>query len=538
MKMISKHTCNMTYFMTAVLALSAMTACEEKDMYPDTGKDWEGTTDFFLTEDERQFTTYYKPYVGNVGDPMPFYDPVSSTFKVLYLQDFEANREGTYHPIWGVETADGASYASLGEIVPCGTIDEQDAALGTGCAVYDEQNGLYYIYYTGNKYLPSSSESGQVVMRAVSRDFRIWTKDLAFSLRGIDDGYSRNDFRDPCIFQDDDGRWHMLVSTMKDTKGVLAEYVSDDLDSWTCNGDFMPMMWDRFYECPDVFKMGEWWYMVYSEKHSSIRKVQYFKGKTIDELKSCTLNDAAVWPDSHEGFLDTRAFYAGKTASDGKTRLIWGWCPTRTGMDNTEVGAAPAEPNWGGAMVCHELRQNEDGTLVCVAPESVKAKYAENSDMKVMSGEGYRLENGDYIMESGSHILFSRLSAHNRITFTAGAGGTGAKFAVSFARGGDSEKYYSIVVNPEDEGANRKINFEEAGPEGMGFIEGIDSYKFPTPQDNIYDVTVITDNSVCTVYINDTVVFTNRIYGIARNCWSLDCLEGNVTISNLSVTEY
>ena len=42
-----------------------------------------------------------------------------------------------------------------------------------------------------------------------------------------------------------------------------------------------------------------------------------------------------VWPDNKEGFLDSRAFYAGKTASDGTNRYIWGWCPTRAGNDNT-----------------------------------------------------------------------------------------------------------------------------------------------------------------------------------------------------------
>ena len=86
----------------------------------------------------------------------------------------------------------------------------------------------------------------------------------------------------------------------------------------------MSMMWDRFYECPDIFKMGDWWYLVYSEKMAAVRRVQYFKGHTLDELKACTANDAGVWPDNKEGFLDSRAFYAGKTASDGTNRLYLG----------------------------------------------------------------------------------------------------------------------------------------------------------------------------------------------------------------------
>ena len=60
----------------------------------------------------------------------------------------------------------------------------------------------------------------------------------------------------------------------------------------------MTMMWDRFYECPDVFKMGDWWYLVYSEQASFMRKVQYFKGRTLEELKATTANDAGIWPDN------------------------------------------------------------------------------------------------------------------------------------------------------------------------------------------------------------------------------------------------
>ena len=93
-----------------------------------TQKDWQGTTTYFASTDE-QFSTYYKPSVGYVGDPMPFYDPVEQDFKILYLQDFRPNPEATYHPIWGVSTKNLDSYLSLGELIPTGTASEADAAL-------------------------------------------------------------------------------------------------------------------------------------------------------------------------------------------------------------------------------------------------------------------------------------------------------------------------------------------------------------------------------------------------------------------------
>lgn len=197
--------------------------------------------------------------------------------------------------------------------------------------------------------------------------------------------------------RDLDGSFHMLVSTRLGGKGVLAEYTSTDLRDWTSAGVFMTMMWDRFYECPDLFRMGDWWYLVYSEQHDAIRRVQYFKGRTIDELRACTANDAGLWPDSHEGFLDSRGFYAGKTASDG----------------------------------------------------------------------------------------------------------------------------------------TRKINLEEEG--GIGFIPDTDGYTFATPADGVYHITIVTDNSVITVYINDAAAFTTRIYGTLKNCWSINSYGADINISDITL---
>ena len=277
--------------MMLAASMAIMPSCS-KDAPVLTQKDWAGTTTYFSPTDEKGFGTYYSPYTGYVGDPMPFYDPVAKDFKIMYLQDFVVNQTGTYHPIWAVQTSDAASYVSMGELIECGGLEDQDAAIGTGSTVYNEADKLYYTFYTGNKYQPTASESGQVVMLATSPDFKTWTKDKTLYIKGEDYGYSKNDFRDPFVYEGEDGKWHMLVSTYQNGKGTIAEFISDNLKEWTSAGVFMTMMWDRFYECPDLFKMGGWWYLVYSEKHAAIRKVQYFKGKTLDELKACTANDA------------------------------------------------------------------------------------------------------------------------------------------------------------------------------------------------------------------------------------------------------
>ncbi len=522
-----------------LLLAFCLLSCSDDKIDGDPARDWAGTTERFVPTDETGFSTYYTPAVGRVGDPMPFYDQKAGAFRVLYLQEFPNNATFRFHPIWGVETKDGSSYQSLGEIIPYGDNDfQQDAAIGTGCCYYNEKDGLYYVYYTGHN---GNCKNREVVMRATSPDFKTWTKDELWQLNGPDNGYSANDFRDPQIFVADDGQYHMIVSTYPVNGGdpVFAEFKSGDMKLWEHVGRIR-MIWDRMLECPDIFKMGDYWYLVYSEsfRASWSRKVKYMMAKSYDELKSC-FNDGPKWPaDGREGVLDTRAFYAGKTASNGTDRYIWGWCPFRTGGNidemNTNVGAGDGnEPNWSGALICHKVTQRADGTLQLTAVPAMAAKYGKQQDVKVMASNGY--SNGT-LTGDNAYVLYNRLGTHNHVSLTVKTSNNWDKFGISFVRGTDSKKYYTMVVNPEDEN-HRKVNFEQEGEEGKGFIEAADGYWFERPADNTYNIDIYTDNSVLVMYINDVVCYTQRIYGIQKNCWSINNYGGSVTVSDLRVTQ-
>ena len=67
-------------------------------------------------------------------------------------------------------------------------------------------------------------------------------------------------------------------------------------------------------------------------------------------------------------FRSTRAFYAAKTASDGKRRFIFGWNPPR-GAEGNESDDEPW--NWAGNIVVHEIKQNPDGTLRVSMPDEI-----------------------------------------------------------------------------------------------------------------------------------------------------------------------
>ena len=531
-----------------VLCSLFLASCEKP--FESEQKDWENTTAYFNSSDEVSSNTYYKPSAGSVGDPLPFYDPVAKDFKILYLHNFEQNMEETFHPLWGVRTTDAATYTSMGEVLPTGRVGEQDAALGTGCVVYDETEKLYYIYYTGERYKPAADEDRQVVMRATSPDFKTWTKDQLFRLRGGDYGYSTLNFRDPFIWKMEDG-YHMIVATKpikegtttEEKDGCFAEFTSADLKTWEHKGRFAKMVWDRFMECPNVFKMGDWWYLTYSDMAVFERRVHYLKGHTIDELKAAT---EPHWPDNdvQQGALDGRAFYAGNTASDGNDRYMWGWCPERRGKDNTDISDSE-EPKWGGSLVVHRLMQREDGTLYTAEVPAIRNKYSQSATCKVVKKWGEEegnltIEEGTYTMKAYSSVMFNTLMYHNHISMTVITSDKADRFGISFVRGdrkdGDNtyEKYYSIMVCPD--GNNNYIRFEEE--QGKWELKGGGSYPFPIPADRTYNINIYTDNSVLVMYINDVLCYTQRIYNLPRNCWSVNCYEGGMTVKDIQVKQY
>ena len=177
---------------------------------------------------------------------------------------------------------------------------------------------------------------------------------------------------------------------------------------------------------------------------------------------------------SHEGYLDSRGLYAAKTASDGTNRYIWGWCATRTGKDNTKA------IDWAGNLVAHKLIQHDDGTLTLGEVPAIAAKFANAAAPAVAAKsttEGGSVEGdaSNLKLSGNAWALFPRLAYQNRIEFTVKTAGNRDKFGISLVRGTDADVFYSLIVNDESDD-NRKVNFEQQGENGCGFLADNDGY--------------------------------------------------------------
>jgi beta-fructofuranosidase len=75
--------------MSCGLMAFALYACSDDKVVGDPVKDWNSSTERYTPVEEDAFLTYFKPAMGRVGDPMPFYDKKTGNFKVLYLQEYD-----------------------------------------------------------------------------------------------------------------------------------------------------------------------------------------------------------------------------------------------------------------------------------------------------------------------------------------------------------------------------------------------------------------------------------------------------------------
>jgi beta-fructofuranosidase len=147
------------------------------------------------------------------------------------------------------------------------------------------------------------------------------------------------DWRDPFVFKEA-GKWYMVCGGHRDGgHGRILLYTSDDLEKWQFLGVPFEGEEDN-WECPNFFKLGNKWVLIYSP-HGLVR---YYTG-TFD-LKTYKFK-----PEYH-GTLDySDNFYAPNGLEDGdKRRVLWGW-----------VKGFPGGRGWNGCLTLPRILTLGDG---------------------------------------------------------------------------------------------------------------------------------------------------------------------------------
>jgi beta-fructofuranosidase len=438
---------------------------------------------------------FYKPRPGVLGDCIPFYD--NGRYHVFYLREFrDRDSYGLGAPWHHVSTTDFVRFADHGEALPRGRHDEQDHTTGTGC-VFTDPTGSHHLFYTGiNPYFRTASQHEQGLMRATSDDLITWTK-LEEEVRFPDDGrFERYDWRDPFVFtHPETGRYGMLVAARLvdgpvTRRGCTAVMWSDDLTTWSPAEPFYAPARFHGHECPDWFRMGDWFYLVFSE---------YTTRTATRYVMSRSPNGPWISP-VHDQF-DNRAFYAAKTASDGERRFLFGWNPTKSG-DRTD-----GDYQWGGCLTVHEVVQRDDGTLTVRMPSDAAAAFGDPRPVRFDDGLPLRLDAPlGYRMGVGDRLPGTCMLA-GEITFAGLTGEAGILLGLDEA----GDRGYFLRFDP----VRQQLAFGKVGGHRHWYVDHMPELDRPLGirAGDALEFRVVIDGTAVVAYVADRVALSARMYG-------------------------
>jgi beta-fructofuranosidase len=465
---------------------------------------------------------FYKPDGAWAADFIPFWwEGTYHLFFLLDWRDRQGHGEGT--PWYRVSTRDFVTFREHGEMLARGTVDEQDLYVFTGSVV--EAGGTFHIFYTGhNPHFRKAGKPEQGVMHAVSTDLDHWRKIPEHTFNAPGEGYEPHDWRDPFVFWNEDKHeYWMLLAARRVTgpsrrRGCTALCASRDLAHWEAREPFWSPGMYFTHECPDIFRVADWWYLVYStftERHATHYRMSRSLG--------------GPWLVPENDSFDGRAFYAAKTAGDGTRRFVFGWNPSREGERDR------GSWQWGGTLAVHEIEQQADGTLTVKAPDTVADSFGSAVPARFLSGLGRWKADGTAVI-LGSSDSWSCASAGAvpqkcRISATVSFAKTTQSCGLMLRTSPDLESGYYVRLEP----ARRSVVFDSWPRPGDEPHWGGLERPLALEADRAHRLMIIMDCSVCEVYVDDRIAMSTRLYDHATGGWGVFVSEGEATFRDVGI---
>jgi len=471
---------------------------------------------------------FYKPNDAWAADFIPFYK--DGVFHLFYLKDWrnpEAFGEGT--PWYKISTTDFVNYKEHGEMLARGTSLEQDQYVFTGSVI--EADGKYHIFYTGHNHnFYSNADNkipGQAIMHAISDDLENWTKIPGDTFFALSDEYEVHDWRDPFVFyNEDEGEYYMILAARKKDRhkllsGCTALCVSKDLEKWELREPFWDPHLYYTHECPDLFKMGDWWYQVFSE-FSDCHVTRYRMSNSLN----------GPWLSPKDDMFDGRAYYAAKTASDGDKRYIFGWNPTKE--NNKDKGLW----QWGGSLVVHEIYQSLDGTLNTRIPKTVDDTFVNPVGICFHSLYNNSIKNDNINLSaiSGTQIMVCddvlpdtyKLEA----TFKISENTSKCGILLNYSEAEDGGYIYLF------ETSKQRVVFEYWPNFPQYRYNGICCERPFSLKANVeHKLKIIVENEICVLYLDDKIALGARMCDRTNGKFALLVCDGAVEFSNITISQ-
>ena len=245
-------------------------------------------------------------------------------YHVLYLKDrrHHGSKWGKGAHQWAhISTTDLVHW----DVHPM-AVEIDDPAEGSICTgSWILVNGVHQLYYT----VRMSDGSSAPIRRSLSKDGYHYEKDKDFRFL-LSDRYTGASARDPKVVMAEDGTMHMFVTTTDLTlnKGSLAHLVSFNGDDWEEQGNVFVREDTHEPECPDYFKIGDYYYLIH------------------DGIYTYSREPFGGWIQPENGVIPCGRVPKGAYWGD---RLVF------AGFDT--------DGQYAGTLIFREATQNPDGTL-------------------------------------------------------------------------------------------------------------------------------------------------------------------------------
>lgn len=297
---------------------------------------------------------YFSP-VGNqfVGDCIPFYH--DGTYYLYWLLDegHHSSLNGLGGHQWAVSTTKDLKHW-VHHPIAIGIDEDWEKSICTGSVAY--YKGTFYAFYA-TRLINKDNQVNEQLSYAISKDGIHYTKQKPNPFYTSAPGYSQRSFRDPKVVIDNDGTFHLFVTSVANEysigegRGVLVHLTSKDLKKWEVHD---PLLSGQMYdpECPDYFQWNGWYYLIYGQAGDTY----YVKSKSA----------YGPWEYPRSQALVGQWLNVGKTAGFlGGRRILAGWIPSK--KEDKDDG----DERFGGNVVLRELTQLPNGDLATSFPKEV-----------------------------------------------------------------------------------------------------------------------------------------------------------------------
>ena len=273
---------------------------------------------------------YMPPYHNaSVGDCMPFVS--GGRYRLFHL--FDRRHHGSKQKLgahqWAQISSDNLIDWTLHPMTL--GIDEQwEGSICTGSMI--EYNKKIYAFYA----VRMSDGSPAKLSWAVSEDGVHFEKSHEYFT--LSAPYEPTSARDPKVFKDSEGLYHMLVTTSimdgRSRPGCLAHLTSHDLMSWTQHEPFLVPGYPGQPECSDYFEWNGWYYLSFANNLNARYRI--------------SRNPFGPWERPADDIVVSPNLAVPKMANFNGRCLVSGWL---------------GDGGWGGWAITYELYQREDGSL-------------------------------------------------------------------------------------------------------------------------------------------------------------------------------